>query len=111
MLTRNLNPGGRIEMIDILYPLQSDDDTLTKDSASFRWSELLLDIFTKNNTPMDSALKYKEQLEEAGFVDIHIVKRKWPTNHWPKDPKHKQIGQYSISTVSPSVTHYSHYRI
>ncbi|KAH7251368.1 S-adenosyl-L-methionine-dependent methyltransferase [Fusarium tricinctum] len=74
---QNLNPGGRIEMIDILYPLQSDDGTLTKDSASFRWSELLLDIFTKNNTPMDSALKYKEQLEEAGFVDIHIVKRLW----------------------------------
>src|ERR1041384_7341382 len=50
MLTSNLNPGGRIEMIDILYPLQSDDGTLTKDSASLRWSELLLDIFTKNNT-------------------------------------------------------------
>ncbi|KAH6963207.1 methyltransferase [Fusarium avenaceum] len=89
---KNLNPGGRIEMIDILYPLQSDDGTLTKDSTSFKWSELLLDIFTRNNTPMDSALKYKEQLEEAGFVDINIVKRKWPTNHWPKDPKHKQIG-------------------
>ncbi|CAJ0554526.1 Ff.00g130390.m01.CDS01 [Fusarium sp. VM40] len=42
---------------------------------------------------MDSALKYKEQLEEAGFVDINIAKRKWPTNHWPKDPKHKQIGR------------------
>lgn len=100
MLTRNLNPGGRIEMIDILYPLRSDDGTLTKDSASFKWSELLLDIFTKNNTPMDSAFKYKEQLEEAGFVDINIVKRKWPTNHWPKDSKHKQIGQYNISTVN-----------
>ncbi|KAI6765901.1 hypothetical protein HG530_006971 [Fusarium avenaceum] len=74
---KNLNPGGRIEMIDILYPLRSDDGTLTKDSASFKWSELLLDVFTKNNTPMDSAFKYKEQLEEAGFVDINIVKRLW----------------------------------
>jgi hypothetical protein len=93
-------------MIDILYPLQSDDGTLTKDSAAFKWSELLLDIFTKNNAPMDSALQYKEQLEQAGFVDVNVVKRKWPTNHWPKDPKHKQIGQYSISTVSPSVIRY-----
>ncbi|KAL4726553.1 hypothetical protein ACLX1H_005440 [Fusarium chlamydosporum] len=89
---KNLNPGGRIEMIDIVYPLLSDDDSLTKHSALFKWSELLHDIFTKNGRPMDSALKYKDQLEEAGFVDVNIVKRKWPLNKWPKDPKHKQIG-------------------
>ncbi|KAI7759014.1 hypothetical protein LZL87_010009 [Fusarium oxysporum] len=81
-----------IEMIDIIYPLLSDDDTLTKDSALSKWSELLHDIFTKNGRPMDSALKYKDQLEAAGFVDVNIVKRKWPLNRWPKDPKHKQIG-------------------
>jgi hypothetical protein len=92
---RNLNPGGRIEMIDIVYPLLSDDGSLTKDSALFKWSELLHDIFTKNGCLMDSALKYKGQLEEAGFVDVNIVKRKWPLNRWPKDPKHKQIGQLS----------------
>lgn len=81
-------------MIDIIYPLLSDDDTLTKDSALSKWSELLHDIFTKNGRPMDSALKYKDQLEAAGFVDVNIVKRKWPLNRWPKDPKHKQIGQF-----------------
>ncbi|KAF5973508.1 methyltransferase [Fusarium bulbicola] len=92
---KNLNPGGRIEMIDIIYPLLSDDDTITKDSALSKWSELLHDIFTKNGRPMDSALKYKDQLEEAGFVDVNIVKRKWPLNRWPKDPRHKQIGTWA----------------
>ncbi|KAF5552644.1 mRNA 3 end-processing YTH1 [Fusarium mexicanum] len=92
---KNLNPGGRIEMIDIIYPLLSDDDTLTEGSALSKWSELLHDIFTKNGRPMDSALKYKDQLEEAGFVDVNIVKRKWPLNRWPKDPKHKQIGTWA----------------
>jgi hypothetical protein len=92
-------------MIDIIYPLLSDDDTLTKDSALSKWSELLHDIFTKNGRPMDSALKYKDQLEAAGFVDVNIVKRKWPLNRWPKDPKHKQIGQFSpISNFSSAVT-------
>ncbi|RKL32830.1 hypothetical protein BFJ72_g10330 [Fusarium proliferatum] len=89
---KNLNPGGRIEMIDIVYPLLSDDGTLTKNSALCKWSDLLHDIFTKNGRPMDSALKYKDQLEAAGFVDVNIVKRKWPLSRWPKDPKHKQIG-------------------
>ncbi|RBA14309.1 hypothetical protein FPRO05_03101 [Fusarium proliferatum] len=92
---KNLNPGGRIEMIDIIYPLLSDDGTLTKDSALCKWSDLLHDIFTKNGRPMDSALKYKDQLEAAGFADVNIVKRKWPLNRWPKDPKHKQIGVWA----------------
>lgn len=44
---------------------------------------------------MDSALKYQEQLKDTGFVDIHVVKRKWPLNRWPKDQKHKQIGMWA----------------
>ncbi|KAM0494936.1 hypothetical protein ACHAP8_008314 [Fusarium lateritium] len=82
-------------MIDIIYPLLSDDGSLAKDSALSKWSEMLHDIFTKNGRPMDSALKYKDQLEEAGYTDVNIVKRKWPLNRWPKDPKHKQIGTWA----------------
>ncbi|MBE3046337.1 hypothetical protein IMZ48_28145 [Candidatus Bathyarchaeota archaeon] len=26
-------------------------------------------------------------------MDIQVVKEKWPTNHWPKDPKYKQLGR------------------
>ncbi|KAJ4315837.1 hypothetical protein N0V84_008171 [Fusarium piperis] len=90
--TANLNPGGIIELIDIIYPLTSDDGTLAEDSALYKWSTLLSSAFTVNGSPMDSALKYQEQLKDAGFVDVHVVKRKWPLNRWPKDQKHKQIG-------------------
>ncbi|KAI8649253.1 hypothetical protein NCS57_01461900 [Fusarium keratoplasticum] len=88
----NLSPGGIIELIDIIYPLTSDDGTLAEDSALYKWSTLLSSAFTANGSPMDSALKYQEQLKDTGFVDIHVVKRKWPLNRWPKDQKHKQIG-------------------
>ncbi|KAH7140352.1 S-adenosyl-L-methionine-dependent methyltransferase [Dactylonectria estremocensis] len=87
-----LNPGGTIELIDIVYPLQCDDGTLAEDSPLYKWSKLLLGAFTSNGSALDSAVKYKVQLEEAGFIDVTVVKRKWPLNRWPKDPKHKQIG-------------------
>lgn len=96
IINRFLNPGGTIELIDIVYPIQSDDDTLSEDSPLYKWSKLLLSAFTAIGSPLDSALKYKEQLEEAGFVDVTVVKRKWPLNRWPKDPKHKQIGKSSF---------------
>ncbi|KAH6879483.1 S-adenosyl-L-methionine-dependent methyltransferase [Thelonectria olida] len=94
-----LNPGGTIELIDIVYPLKSDDDTLSEDSPLCKWSTLLLSAFTANGSPLDSALKYKDQLEEAGFVNINIVKRKWPLNQWPKDQKHKQIGAWAYANT------------
>ncbi|KAF5020567.1 hypothetical protein F66182_7399 [Fusarium sp. NRRL 66182] len=95
----SLNPGGTIELIDIIYPLCSDDGTLSEDSALFKWSRLLLDAFTAIGAPIDSVKRYKNQLEEAGFVNVNIVKRKWPTNRWPKDPTYKQIGLWANQNV------------
>jgi hypothetical protein len=102
---RFLNPGGTLELIDIVYPLQSDDGTLSEESSLSKWSKMLLDGFTANGRPLDSALKYKEQLTEAGFVDVNVVKRKWPLNRWPKNQKYKQIGKFSLCQYSNYTTH------
>ncbi|KAH7183677.1 S-adenosyl-L-methionine-dependent methyltransferase [Fusarium flagelliforme] len=92
----NINAGGVIELIDCIYPMASDDDTLSKDSALYKWSKMLLDAFTDMGSGLDSVLRYQEQLEEAGFVNVEVVKRKWPLNAWPKDPKYKQLGIWSF---------------
>ncbi|KAH8894637.1 S-adenosyl-L-methionine-dependent methyltransferase [Thozetella sp. PMI_491] len=90
----SLNPGGTLELIDIIYPATSDDDTLTENSAIYKWSKSIVDGFSSNGRPIDSALKYKEQLEEAGFVNVTVIKRKWPSNIWPKDRRHKELGMW-----------------
>jgi len=79
----------------LISSIPSSDDGTLSDSTLCKWSKMLLDGFTANGRPLDSALKYKDQLTEAGFVDIKVVKRKWPTNRWPKDQKHKQIGAWA----------------
>lgn len=88
----NLNPGGAIEVQDIICTLVSDDGTCTDDSSLRRWTNLLQQSFSDLGRSMDSALQYEQQLAEAGFVDISTVQEKWPTNWWPKDKKYKQIG-------------------
>ncbi|EEU45750.1 uncharacterized protein NECHADRAFT_104598 [Fusarium vanettenii 77-13-4] len=90
-----LNPGGKIEIMDIIYPPRSDDGTLSEDSPLYKWATLLLRTFAAMGSPLDSALKYKEQLEAAGFVDVHVVQRKWPMNRWPKAKIYKQIGTWA----------------
>ncbi|KAK3331848.1 S-adenosyl-L-methionine-dependent methyltransferase [Cercophora scortea] len=88
----NLNPGGIIELQDIIYPMRSDDGTLTEDSALHKWSVTLAEGFRAAGRPLDSALEYEAQLAEAGFVDIVRVPYKWPTNRWPRDAKYKEVG-------------------
>ena len=88
----NLAPGGWIELADI-YPITSDDGTLTEESATYEWVTKLLDGTKLIGRPFDGADKYKEQLEAQGFQNVQQVIFKWPQNSWPKDPKHKELGK------------------
>lgn len=90
---RNLNTGGFIELQDPVFPLLCDDDTLPEDSALKRWSVTMNEAFRGSGRPMDTALRYEHQLANAGFVNIHAIREKWPTNRWPRDRRYKQLGK------------------
>lgn len=91
---RQLNPGGVIEIQDIVYPCKSDDGSVTKDQPIYRWSKIVADGFASMGRPVDTALGYRSQLEEAGFTNIVCHTHKWPLNRWPKDEKYKEIGMF-----------------
>ena len=92
-LASNLEPGGYLELLDPVYPMESDDGTLLKDSAVYRWSDLLNQAATKLGSSLDSALSYKQQLIDAGFQDVTETVFKWPMNPWPKERRHKELGE------------------
>jgi len=88
----HLTPGGYIELFDSVTPIACDDGTLPPDSPLLKWSNLLLEASRKMGRPIDSVLQYKQQLADAGFVNIVQVEYKWPINPWPRDKKHKTLG-------------------
>ncbi|KAL2126802.1 hypothetical protein VTI74DRAFT_214 [Chaetomium olivicolor] len=92
---RHLNPGGWIEAVDIMNPLRCDDGTLPEDSALLKWNRLLLDATVRLGAPVDSVQRYKQQMIDAGFQNVNQIEYKWPTNTWPKDAKHKEIGSWN----------------
>lgn len=55
----------------------------------------MLEAADKFGAPLDSCKRYKQQLADAGFVDIVETMYKWPSNGWPRDPKFKEMGQSS----------------
>lgn len=48
---------------------------------------------------MDVASKHHERLKAAGFVNVERRLFKWPINTWPKDPKHKEVGLWTLANI------------
>jgi hypothetical protein len=92
-LARNLNPGGWLEVKDIKFPIEDNDNSFPEDCAIKKWAELVLEGTRNLGRPADTAKDYKAQLIEAGFENVVEVRYKWPQNKWPKDPKLKELGK------------------
>ncbi|SPO05378.1 related to methyltransferase [Cephalotrichum gorgonifer] len=99
----HLSPGGYIELTDIVFPIQCDDGTLDKDSALYQWGKLTVDAAAKLGRPLRTTTAVVSELVDAGFTDITQHHFKWPTNHWPKDPKMKELGAWTYEDVGKNV--------
>lgn len=93
----NVKPGGYLEMQDLALPFTSDDGTASPSTTLVKYCNLAIEAFAKMGRPADIARSYKRMMEEAGFVDVVEVVHKWPTNTWPKDPEHKEIGAWQLT--------------
>ncbi|KAH6987228.1 S-adenosyl-L-methionine-dependent methyltransferase [Ilyonectria destructans] len=95
-----LNPGGWIECQDICFPLRCDDGTVKDDSYIKQWSDLMIKSTTIFGRTGESASMYKQQMIDAGFVNVTEVIYKWPTNRWPVDPYYKDLGFWCFHNIA-----------
>ncbi|GJN72255.1 hypothetical protein PLICBS_006327 [Purpureocillium lilacinum] len=95
----NLNPGGWIELLDVHLQLQSDDKTIPTDCAMAQWGDLMLEAAAKLNRPLDSMTFYRQQLADIGFTNVTEHVFKWPTNSWPRDSRHKELGMWTFENL------------
>lgn len=82
-----------MELADILLELKTDDNTVPADSPALKWGEYMLEAADKFGAPLDSCKRYRQQLADAGFVDIVETVYKWPSHAWPRDQKFKEMGE------------------
>ncbi|KAH7118582.1 TAM domain methyltransferase [Dactylonectria estremocensis] len=95
----HLTPGGWIEAVDCLFPIESDDGTLNEDQAIMKWINLLIEASTNLGRPLTEAKHHKERLIKAGFENVEQKVFKWPTNPWPRDKKHKEVGLWTLANI------------
>jgi hypothetical protein len=93
---RQLEPGGYFEAQDMAAYVGCDDGTLAEDSDLNRFMSVLTEAMALAGRPLTAAQKWKPFMEEAGFEDVHETTYKWPTNSWPRDPRYKTLGKWTL---------------
>ncbi|KAG5925951.1 hypothetical protein E4U53_003191, partial [Claviceps sorghi] len=96
----NLNSGGWIELQDIVMTPKCHDSTLSDDSTIKIWGDRMLESCDILKRYADSPLRYKQQMIDAGFVNVTEVQYKWPTNPWASQQHFRELGFWSYRNIA-----------
>ncbi|KAI1259420.1 S-adenosyl-L-methionine-dependent methyltransferase [Xylariaceae sp. FL1019] len=89
----NIEPGGFIEFQDAFFPMNWVGEP-PKDSALYRWNELLLEGLKNIGRSWSNVKNYPKYFEDAGFENIVERRFFWPTSPWAKGRYFKTIAMY-----------------
>ncbi|KAK3360787.1 S-adenosyl-L-methionine-dependent methyltransferase [Lasiosphaeria ovina] len=84
---------------DDLFPVCSDDGTVDG-SNLLKWATYIIEATKKMGQSVTVAPQFKQMMEDAGFKGVVEVQHKWPTNHWPRDERYKEVGRWSCVVAS-----------
>lgn len=100
---RSLAPGGYVEVQEIDLSAKSDDGTLREDSHLSRWLKLLGEATVLLGRPYQDVQQIKDIMADVDFSDVTVKYFRWPTNPWPKDAKHKALGQWHNVNIGNAI--------
>ncbi|KAK7419067.1 hypothetical protein QQX98_003569 [Neonectria punicea] len=98
---RVCKPGGWVESFEGMPIMQSDDDTVPKDSAMAGWGKTFIEAGKKLGrtfTVVDDNTQ-EEGMQAAGLVNIESRIFKVPIGRWPKDPSFRNVGLFAQESL------------
>ena len=101
-----LSPGGWFEIRETALPVQCDDGTLDG-TALLTWSEGMMKLSRLRGVNLDNPEKYRQWVEEAGFVNVQEHVKIHPISPWPKDDHLKQLGNWVQFSLGDGIESFS----
>ncbi|CCX06893.1 Similar to mRNA 3' acc. no. Q4IPA4 [Pyronema omphalodes CBS 100304] len=89
---RCVKPGGYLELVELGQITYSDDDSMKDDNPIKIHFETTKKAMEKIGRPPQDTENMKRKLEEAGFIDVKVMRAKQPIGPWPKDKGLKRTG-------------------
>jgi hypothetical protein len=106
---RHTKPGGLIEELE--FDIATKSDKVGPDHVYVRWNNLFAECGEKMGRTFKAAAQMKQQIIDAGFVDV--VEKKWkvPIGGWSSDPKLKRVGLYTLLFLDQSLEGFALYML
>lgn len=97
----HLKPGGWIELQEYCFPpsRQTGASLDASTSAFMRWASLLDSGLVKTGRSLRATGEFDGPLRNAGFVDIHLEKFRFPVGPWPKGENQKAAGEMTLRNL------------
>jgi hypothetical protein len=92
-----MNSGGYLEFVDIDFTPRCDDGTMPEDTIWRKWEQTAYTFREISRRRFFNARETKQEMKDAGFVDIVEKRYKLPIGGWSSDPKYREIGIVSQS--------------
>ncbi|OLN92122.1 hypothetical protein CCHL11_01493 [Colletotrichum chlorophyti] len=96
---RVLKPGGWIEIQEMRWRFDCDDDTQGPDYALLKFAQYLEEALAKFGFEAYATETNPARLKAAGFINQIDENKKVPLGPWAKDPSLKTIGRYSQAVL------------
>ncbi len=90
-----MKPGGYIEFQETCGDPQCDDGTMPLDDILRLYFLTSHEAMSKYGMDISKGRSVNEELERAGFVNIHCIVKRVPLGPWPRDRTLRLIGQYA----------------
>jgi hypothetical protein len=82
-----------------MAPMESANPNCPPDQPLWRWSRLISEALHSSGIDPDPTIKYKQRMEEVGFVNAHTQHIQWPVGPWPKGNREKLVGRLMIDNI------------
>ncbi|KAG9229111.1 S-adenosyl-L-methionine-dependent methyltransferase [Amylocarpus encephaloides] len=92
-------PGGWVELQELRFQIQCDDNTMKDDYGVRKFLELVRDALAIFGVDVFTMTKNAQRLRDAGFVNIEEKIFKIPVGTWPKNRTMQTIGLYMRSVI------------
>ncbi|EOD50701.1 Sam dependent methyltransferase [Neofusicoccum parvum] len=92
----HLKPGGWISQLEINIVPRSDDGSLTPDHTLLEWAALFIEASERFGKSFMVVENMKQEIVDAGFVEVEEVRFKVPLGPWPSDPRLKELGKWDL---------------
>lgn len=97
----HLEPGGRLELVDICHPFRAEDPAADNEISAFiRWGHAAEASWKAKGLDYRTTLKHAQRLQALGFEHIKESQEKWPLGEWAETETSRRIGALTLQNFA-----------